>query len=299
MVTTRICSIPDCGKPFLARGWCSKHYSRWRATGSPTAPLARSARGEPMRFYEALFETTRDDCVFWPFASDGGGYGTMWDGEKVRKVHPMVCARVHGPRPTPTSVARHLCGKGHLGCVNPRHLVWGTMKENSADSLLHGTRDRGEDKKRARFTNAQILEIRELNERRYEKGLMVKDIAKMFGCDPRRITEITKNRVYAHTHAGAIFMTKTETVMPDGITHVVDPDVKPIFANVYQTLRAFVLEHGGHRPSTKWLAELSGCSSGSVRKAACILTAKGYATMRGEQWDTLLPTDLNRTLSHC
>ena len=23
------CSIPGCGKPFLARGWCSMHYARW------------------------------------------------------------------------------------------------------------------------------------------------------------------------------------------------------------------------------------------------------------------------------
>src|SRR5262245_61414348 len=29
------CAIPDCGKPTLARGWCSMHYSRWYRFGDP------------------------------------------------------------------------------------------------------------------------------------------------------------------------------------------------------------------------------------------------------------------------
>lgn len=31
----RTCSIDGCGKPFLARGWCRKHYQRWRNNGDP------------------------------------------------------------------------------------------------------------------------------------------------------------------------------------------------------------------------------------------------------------------------
>lgn len=29
------CSIPECGRPTLARGWCEAHYRRWRKHGDP------------------------------------------------------------------------------------------------------------------------------------------------------------------------------------------------------------------------------------------------------------------------
>lgn len=31
----RICEIKDCDKLHLARGWCGKHYWRWRSNGDP------------------------------------------------------------------------------------------------------------------------------------------------------------------------------------------------------------------------------------------------------------------------
>lgn len=297
MATMRICSIPNCGKPFLARGYCSKHYKRWSTHGDPLR-VEGTERGAAQRFYESLFCANTDACIIWPYSRDDNGYGEMGvPGGKKNDVHPLVCARVHGPRPAPNVVTRHLCGNGHLGCVNPRHLVWGTMKENSEDSLRHGTLRRGEDKYRARFTNAQVAEIRELAERRYEKGLRVKDIARMYGCDPRRITEITKGRMYAHIHADVQFTKRTETRQPDGTTHVVDPAIKPIFANVYQHLRVYFLAHG-KSPSVRRLGLLSQCSNGSVRKAARLLEFGGYVTTDNGREYTMVPTDLNRTLSH-
>ena len=38
----------------------------------------------------------------------------------------------------------HYCGNGK--CSNPRHLYWGTRKENVADSVRHGTHHNGWDK---------------------------------------------------------------------------------------------------------------------------------------------------------
>lgn len=35
MATSRICSIPDCGKVVACRGWCSGHYQRWQVHGDP------------------------------------------------------------------------------------------------------------------------------------------------------------------------------------------------------------------------------------------------------------------------
>ena len=48
-----ICVIPGCGSPLLARGWCAKHYQRWRNYGDPnhTPPASRMRDGsKPTRF---------------------------------------------------------------------------------------------------------------------------------------------------------------------------------------------------------------------------------------------------------
>lgn len=34
---SKICSVKGCGKKATTRGWCPKHYSRWRKYGNPTS----------------------------------------------------------------------------------------------------------------------------------------------------------------------------------------------------------------------------------------------------------------------
>lgn len=36
-----VCKEPDCSGAVLARGWCRKHYVRWRRHGDPTIKLTR------------------------------------------------------------------------------------------------------------------------------------------------------------------------------------------------------------------------------------------------------------------
>lgn len=40
----KICSVPDCSRPLLVRGWCNAHYLRWKQHGDVRAhiPLAPS-----------------------------------------------------------------------------------------------------------------------------------------------------------------------------------------------------------------------------------------------------------------
>lgn len=41
-MTQSTCSIEGCGKPHLARGWCVKHYTRWRSHGTTEDPKPRA-----------------------------------------------------------------------------------------------------------------------------------------------------------------------------------------------------------------------------------------------------------------
>lgn len=114
--------------------------------------------GEPERFYrEVVFPYGGNDCLLWPYGCSGGNknYG-MINGEYV---HRRLCEEEHGPPPTPDHEAAHSCGKGHIACVTKRHLRWATPVENSADSLLHGTRARGERNGQAKLTEPEAREI--------------------------------------------------------------------------------------------------------------------------------------------
>ena len=85
-----------------------------------------------------------EECLFWPFAmrvkarTGKPSYGTLWAGKgKQLLPHREMCRLAHGPPPAEKSVVRHLCGMGMQGCVNPRHLVWGSTAENAADAKRH------------------------------------------------------------------------------------------------------------------------------------------------------------------
>jgi hypothetical protein len=75
------------------------------------------------------------DCLFIPFSIPGERASLSWHGSIMDAARAM-CILVKGD-PEEGQVARHLCGNGHLSCVNPRHLCWGTPSENNQDTWLH------------------------------------------------------------------------------------------------------------------------------------------------------------------
>lgn len=79
-----------------------------------------------------------DDCLIWPFGRSHYGYGQFEEAGRYLRPHRVMCEIVHGPEPFPKAHARHLCSNGHLGCVNPKHIAWGTAQENSADMVAAG-----------------------------------------------------------------------------------------------------------------------------------------------------------------
>lgn len=161
MAALRLCSIPDCDKPIHGLGYCLAHYGRWRRYGDPLA--GRTPTGEPLRFIErVVLGYPKDDCLPWPYARFADGRAEINIGGRIRRASRVVCERIHGSPPTPEHHAAHSCGKGHEGCVNPRHLSWKTAKENGADKVVHGTSNRGEQSPKSKLNVRQVLEIRAL-----------------------------------------------------------------------------------------------------------------------------------------
>lgn len=185
------CSVEGCERNAHraekgARGFCSKHYSRFRAHGDPLK-VAGTPKFEVQEFYETVVLPYKgDECLTWPY-SCVSGYGSMRRGGKPVRVTRRVCQDTHGAPPTKKHEAAHDCGNSL--CVNPRHISWKTPAENQADRLAHGTHNRGERSGSARLTEFDVREIRAL------RGVVTQAaLAQRFGVSPSHIAEIMLRR---------------------------------------------------------------------------------------------------------
>lgn len=187
-VIVELCSIPDCGKPNKARGYCNGHWWRWKKHGDPNG--GRTTRGAPLTyFHDVVLHYDGDDCLTWPFAKARDGYGQVRFEGRAVNVHRLVCERIHGLAPTPDHQAAHSCGRGHLGCVSPSHVSWKTPAENTADKLVHGRHMYGERVPKAKLSVADVVQIRALS-----KTIKVSELSKMFGVSSPTIYSVKSGK---------------------------------------------------------------------------------------------------------
>jgi hypothetical protein len=79
---------------------------------------------------------------------------------KVRKFyfHVVICEAFHGPKPSPELQVRHRDGNPSNNAA--WNLCWGTVAENAADRVLHGTSRPGEQQWLAKLTWEAVRDIR-------------------------------------------------------------------------------------------------------------------------------------------
>lgn len=127
MDATRICSIDGCeGTYRMRRGWCNKHYTRWRIFGDPTAGGPSHFR-DPEESFRNRTAQSESGCLQWTGATDSGGYGRMRLDDQIVSAHRYAWERSNGPIPEGLFVD-HLCW--NRACCEVGHLRLVTNKQN-------------------------------------------------------------------------------------------------------------------------------------------------------------------------
>ena len=193
MADIAICTIDGCGKPACnGRGWCWGHYKRERTYGDPLGRGIGTPHGEPLAWIIDHANYAGSDCLKWPYTTTPQGRGSLWFRKRMTQAARVMCIIAHGAPPSPQHETAHSCGKGHEGCVNPKHLRWATHSENQMDRVAHGTTIRGSRHPLAKLTESDVREIRRL--------LMTtsrKEVAAMFGVNRMTITLIDQGKNWA------------------------------------------------------------------------------------------------------
>lgn len=129
MKPTRTCSVDGCGRPFLAKGWCSAHYYRVRRTGTTHKEQASE------RILRRVVKQQRSnnpvyvasECWVYQGGIGSAGYGIAGDGGVSDLAHRVVYRAEVGTIPDGFDID-HLCWV--KACVRPSHLEAVTRMEN-------------------------------------------------------------------------------------------------------------------------------------------------------------------------
>lgn len=162
--------------------------------------------GSTQEWLDEVLRSDTDACLLWPFrASLPSGYGQVRRGGRTRLVTHLVLEASGRPRPhTPADHALHSCpGGGDPRCCNPRHLRWGTNRENIADKITAGHQHRptGSSSPTSKLTDEQVREIRRRHvpgKRGYHGDSNTSALAAEYGVSPGAIRNIVRRITWGH-----------------------------------------------------------------------------------------------------
>lgn len=191
-----MCSVDGCVALNHARGYCAKHYARFKRNGAPN--VIRALKGdsvsERLKRYSVVNGET--GCIEWIGAlssKDKFGYGTLTIHGKKHRAHRLAWEINFGGIPKGMFVC-HKCDNPK--CINPEHLFIGANKDNCDDRDKKGRNvvKKGIENSNSKLTERQVVYIRKL----YSIGLSQQNIATLFFVSKPTIQKITSNTYWRH-----------------------------------------------------------------------------------------------------
>lgn len=120
------CSIEGCKSAARGRGWCGKHWQRWRAHGDPLGGQDRFS--DPRQSFLSRTEW-QGECLVWTGCEGGLGYGKITVSGREILAHRYAWEVDNGPIPKGMFID-HTCWNRR--CVNSAHLRLSTRSENNS-----------------------------------------------------------------------------------------------------------------------------------------------------------------------
>lgn len=129
------CSI--CGKQITPRSKSGKCRPCWLQSDCQPKRLATlAAQTSDQRIARFQVQLGINECWGWTGAQNGVGYGVIRIHGHIRLATHVSLELDGRPRPSSSHVACHACDNPI--CTNPKHLWWGTEKENMQDAVTKG-----------------------------------------------------------------------------------------------------------------------------------------------------------------
>lgn len=119
-MSERTCIIESCGKPVLARQWCSRHYDRWRKYGDPVAPTPPRKPRPKAPKKQCVIDGCDRPQVARSWCSVHYTRWFMYGDPSFEPPQSVTCAADGCERNTRVGY-----------CVNHRHRLYGTSNHHS------------------------------------------------------------------------------------------------------------------------------------------------------------------------
>lgn len=186
-----ICSVSDCSGEIDARGYCNKHYLRFKKYGDPSITI----RARPQDWLlDAMRSNVEGVCLIWPFSISASGYGNATLNGKYITAHRLALILATGQNPSDQYALHRPIICHNRACVNWLHLYWGTPTDNVRDMLADGTMPIGERCYSAKLTADNVRTIRI----RLAAGEAPKDIGTDFGISRNYVSSIRGGFKWRH-----------------------------------------------------------------------------------------------------
>jgi hypothetical protein len=138
MTKSTRCSVPECGRPVTARGWCNKHWKRWRRSGDPLGVRPPHVEFDSFEECWAHYVRQTEHGLVWggPMGGRGNRYGRMYSHGRRLYAHRYAWER--SGRLIPEGMELDHPPSCPKDCVTVAHLTLLTKSEHSRLGFVRG-----------------------------------------------------------------------------------------------------------------------------------------------------------------
>ena len=203
----RTCSVKGCDDEHVAKGFCNKHYRRYKNNGNPHISkwdrnmtpkqrILKNIKKVKCHNLDSLQKHKEKDLICWEWkkGKDKDRYGRVQINYKLQRTHRLSYREFVGKIPEGKLVL-HKCD--NPPCCNPNHLFLGTKKDNS-DDMKNKNRGKwliGEKHGISKLNKKQVIQIRKY----WKTGKYTQmKLGKIFNISRPQISNIINNKVWKH-----------------------------------------------------------------------------------------------------